>query len=319
MTHPATRAAQAGPGGPIVPEIAIVVVNYRTPELTLRALAAARAAAGGRSTELVVVDNGAADVAALRAGGPDVRVVALPENLGFAAGVNAGFAASRAETVLLLNSDAFPQDDAVDGLARYLEAHPRVGVVAPALVHEDGSRQPNAYRRFPTLLTLFAEFSAPLHPLARTSLHPHLLPPARAERPGRVAHVMGAAMLVRRAAYAAAGPLDEGYFLYLEETEWQRRLAAAGWEIHLEPAARVVHLERASSGFEVISPHFVRSAQRYFRSARSARAVMVAGAASSVIAARVASRLRPQDPRFPKLERGFQEVLREVRASRARS
>jgi GT2 family glycosyltransferase len=167
--------------------------------------------------------------------------------------------------------------------------------------------QVNAYKRLPSLLTLFFDFTAPLHPLDGTRLHPHALPSARLARSGPVAHVMGAAMMVRREAADAAGQLDEEFFLYLEETDWQRRMAAAGGEIHLEPEATVIHMERGSSGHAVVSPHYLRSAQRYF--GPRARGVMRAGARISVLSARAAGRLRPGDPRFAKLERGYREVL----------
>ena len=293
-----------------MPDVSVIVVNYRTEELTGRALAAARAAAGGLSLEEIVVDNGAtaATAAALAVHAPRARVIAERDNRGFAAGVNAGVRAASAERLFVLNSDAFCQGDALARLVRHLDAHPHAGLVAPRLTGEDGDLQVNAYRRFPNLVTLFFDFAAPLHPLGRTRLHPHALPPTRFRGPaGPVAHVMGAAMLVRRAAYDAAGPLDEGYFLYLEETEWQRRLAAAGWEIHLEPAAHLVHLEHGSSDATVVSPHFLDSAVRYH--GPRALGVMRAGARLSVLSARAAGRLRPGDERFGKLERGFRDVL----------
>ena len=293
-----------------MPEVSVIVVNYRTEQLTGRALAAARDAAGGLGVEEIVVDNGAteATAAALAEHAPRARVIPEPANRGFAAGVNAGVRAASAERLFILNSDAFCRGDALSRLVAHLDAHPQAGLVAPRLVGPDGSLQVNAYRRLPNLVTLFFDFTAPLHLLSRTRLHPHALPDARFDGPaGPVAHVMGAAMLVRRAAYDAAGPLDESFFLYLEETEWQRRMARAGWEIHLEPAAELVHLEHGSSDAVVVSPHYLRSAVRYH--GPRARRVMRAGARISVGSARLAKRLRPHDERFPKLERAFSEVL----------
>jgi N-acetylglucosaminyl-diphospho-decaprenol L-rhamnosyltransferase len=53
--------------------------------------------------------------------------------------------------------------------------------------------------------------------------------------------VSGAAMLVRREAIAHVGPMDEGFFLYFEDTEWCHRMRDHGWEVLLEPEARAVH------------------------------------------------------------------------------
>jgi N-acetylglucosaminyl-diphospho-decaprenol L-rhamnosyltransferase len=296
------------------PDVSIIVINYRTEDLSARAVADARAAAGELSTEAILVDNGAtADSAArLRTGVPDAEIVELTENRGFAAGVNAGVARAKGRFLLLLNSDAFMRGHALASLAAHLEAHPRAGVVAPRLLHDDGSLQINAYRRFPGLLTLFFEFCAPLHLLHGRVLHPHTLPRTRFTSPVRVAHVMGAAMLVRREAFRDAGPFDEVFFLYLEETEWQRRVAAAGWEIWVEPTAETLHLEKGSSDAQVFSPHYLESAKRYFHPWPAARLLMRLGARISVLSAALAARARPGDPRFPKLEMAFRDVLRRV-------
>jgi N-acetylglucosaminyl-diphospho-decaprenol L-rhamnosyltransferase len=289
----------------------VVAVNYRTPELTARAVRLATEAAAPFHVQQIVVDNGAteASTASLRAALPGATVVPLTENRGFGAGVNAGAAVATSGALFVVNSDAFCRPGAVACLLRYLDRDAAVGIVAPRLLHEDGRVQGNAYRRFPNLLTLFFDFCAPLHPLDGTPLHPHSVTRARLSRPGRVAHVMGAAFVVRRSALEASGGFDERYFLYLEETEWQRRVSERGWEIHLEPSAEVVHAERASSGAQVVSRHYLVSAQRYFRSPRSARVVMRSGAAVSLLAARLAGRLRPSDPRFPKLVAAYRDVL----------
>jgi GT2 family glycosyltransferase len=295
-------------------DVSVIVVNYRTEEMTASAVHRACAAASPFSAEAIVVDNGAtaASAAALHSTLPDALIVSEPENRGFAAGVNAGLTRASGRYAFLLNSDAFVRDDGVARLIRYLDAHPTAGVVAPRLVGADGTAQLNAYRRFPNLATLFFDLCLPLHPLHGTALHPHTVPRRRLDGPRRVAHVMGAAMMVRAQAAAQAGALDEAYFLYLEETEWQRRIARAGWEIHFEPAAVAVHLEKGSSDAQVVSPHYLASAQRYFQPAARARAVMRAGAWISLISAVAAKRLRPRDPRFAKLATAYRRTLGEL-------
>jgi GT2 family glycosyltransferase len=298
----------------VQPDVSIVVVNYRSAELTVRALESAAASAGGARVEEIVVDNasGADDLELLRERRPGALLVASAENRGFAAGVNEGLARARGRTVLVLNPDTIAADDALARLLAYLDAHPRAGVVAPLLRNADGSVQLSVHRRFPNLLTLFVEFCAPLHVLSATRWHPHTLPLARLARPGAVAHAAGAALLVRTDAARAAGPLDERFFLYLEETEWQRRMARAGWEIHLEPAAEFMHSGQGSDAdVEVVSPHYLDSAQRFF--GPRARPVMRAGAVVSVWSARAARRLRPADPRFGKLERAYGRVREQLR------
>jgi GT2 family glycosyltransferase len=298
-------------------DVSIVVVNFRTPEMTIRALADARRSAGARSVEELVVDSASGDgsVEAIARACPEARMITLPENRGFAGAVNAGIAASRGRYVLVLNSDAFAIGPAIERLAGYLDAHLRVGAVAPALENADGSLQNNAYRRFPSPLTLFFEFCLPLARLTHgRALHPHNLPNRRFDRPRKIAHAMGAALLVRAEAIGQAGPLDERFFFYLEETEWQRRIASAGWEIHLDPAARVRHLGGASSGetYALASNHYFEGVTRFFDGALGARMAILSGAAISYLDALVQGRFRSDRERYRERADAYRAVISRV-------
>jgi GT2 family glycosyltransferase len=148
-------------------------------------------------------------------------------------------------------------------------------------------------------------------------LHPYVLPRAAYAGPRPVAHAMGAALAVRMAAVAEVGGLDESFFLYLEETEWQRRIAEAGWEVHLVPGAAVTHLGGASAGdYSFASDHFLASLERYHRGSDGVRRAAIAGAGLSLAAARVAQRARPRDRRFGPLADASSRALRGLRARR---
>ncbi len=248
----------------------VLVVNYRTPELVERCLASVRASAGELQLETVIVDNASGDgsVERLRHSQPQAVVVEMPSNGGFAVGVNAGFRHSHADPVILLNPDTEVGLNVIGALLERLREHPRTGVVAPLLEGPNGRLAPNAYRRFPTLYAVTVAFCVPiLYALEHApALHPDALPPAALEA-GRVpAWVSGAAMAIRRDAYEQAGPFDEGFFLYFEESEWQSRVSRLGWGVEIVPEARVRHLMRGG-GLEslVPSPHYLASALRYLR------------------------------------------------------
>jgi GT2 family glycosyltransferase len=197
-------------------------------------------------------------------------------------------------------------------------------VAAPRLLYPDGRPQPNVYRRFPNLLTLFVDFCAPVgHALAHApGLHPYVLPPgARGRR--AVAHATGAALAVRRRAYDDAGPLDEGYFLYLEETEWQRRVRRSGWSVESVPEACVVHRVRGGGeAAEVPSPHYLPSAYRYLRAQGTSETAidvtLVAGAVTSQLALRAVAALSSSRRRSAlRQAEGFRDVVRYVRRRRS--
>ncbi|HYF24308.1 MAG TPA: glycosyltransferase family 2 protein [Baekduia sp.] len=302
---------------PARPDVSVVVVNFRSAELTVRALRDCAAAAGDLALEEIVVEGGSGPGEAdrLRAGRPGARVVELAENRGFAAGNNAGIAVARGRHLLLLNPDAFAHGHAVARLVEELDRRPSWGLAAPLLQFEDGRPQDNVHSRFPTLLTLFVDCCAPVAFLVRgTRLDPHNVTRSQLTAPREVAHAIGAVLLVRREAAAAAGPLDERFFLYLEETEWQRRMAAAGWAIGVVPDAVFTHLAGGSSesGSPLASPHYLDSVERFYPRPRLALATMGLGALVSLAALRPAVALRLGSARTAGLARDMAVLLRQV-------
>jgi GT2 family glycosyltransferase len=230
--------------------LSIVVVSWNTRALTLRCLdAACEAARGfaratGAGTEIVLVDNGSCDgtAEAVRARWPDLAVVALAANRGFAGGVNAGLARTRGDVVLLLNTDARIEAPALIACWRHLADRPATGIVGPRLVHADGRLQHSAHA-----------FPSWLDEVVPAWLLDVLLPRRRPARwaigsaPLAVDAVQGAALFVRRAVLEAVGPLDEAYFFYLEETDLCWRAQQAGFGVDLVPTAHVEHAAGASS------------------------------------------------------------------------
>ncbi|MCO5165841.1 MAG: glycosyltransferase family 2 protein [Planctomycetes bacterium] len=252
--------------------IAVVILNYRTPDLALEALASA-AAQAGPDDALVVVDNEGGDdaLARIRAGAAarglqGVRLVASPVNGGFSAGNNLGIRAVRARAYLLLNSDATLRPGALERLWQTLQADRAVGLVSPRLLAPDGTPQANCFRRHtPVSEMLQAARTGPLDRLlagwtvagADGGLEPEW--------------TSFAAVLLRREVIEQVGLLDEGFFMYFEDVDYCLRARAAGWRIRHEPRAEVVHLHAASSQLEALSaarrrrpPYFYAARRRYF-------------------------------------------------------
>lgn len=275
-------------------DLAIVVVSYNVRELLaacLRSVEASLAATPDLRAETWVVDNASADGSAemVATQFPQVRLVASQENLGFAAANNLvlrrlGLASPSDEEllavgagkpaprhVMLLNPDTEVQRDALAQLVAFLDAHPRAGGCCPRLSYPDGRFQHAAFR-FPSLTQIALDFFPPPGRLNGPVLdsrlngrYPHRL--YEAGRPFPVDFALGAALVVRSEAIRQVGLLDEGYFMYCEEMDWQQRLTAAGWPIFCVPTAHVVHHGGASTGQfrSAMYEALWRSRFRYFR------------------------------------------------------
>jgi GT2 family glycosyltransferase/SAM-dependent methyltransferase len=293
----------------------VIVVNYRAAELACRALADAERSAGALAVQEIIVDvdSPIEDLRLLRKRRPRAQIVELHENLGFADGCNAGIAQARARHLLLLNSDAFAEGDAVEALVRHLDAHPHVGLLAPTVLNMDGTPQDNVYRRFPNLLTLFVDVCTPLAFLVRgRALDPHHIARRRLTGPQPIAHANGAVIAVRAEAATDTGPLDSRFRLYLEETEWQARMASAGWARAVLPSASCRHIGGASSsGFALASPHYLDSVRRYYRHPRLAIAVVWLASLIALIAARITVTLGGST-RIRELAAGHTQLLRTI-------
>jgi hypothetical protein len=255
--------------------LAVVIVNYRTPELTV---AAARSvlgelkALGGRCA---IVDNnsqdGSTEILAPFACANAELVDFIPSlrNGGFAAGNNLGIGALRADYYLLLNSDAEAEPGALATMLEAAAAAPDAGIVTPSITDQGGRIQTSRFRRH-SLLSEFVD-GAQSGPITR------LLP--RGEVPIAPANwatppdwVSFAAVLISRRAVEAAGPMDEGYFLYFEDCDYCLRIRRAGLTIALAPQARFRHSQGASTNFaekcarlERLPSYYWRSRSRYFR------------------------------------------------------
>ena len=216
------------------PRVSALIVSYNTRDLLLEAIGSVVDEAG---VETIVVDNASHDGSpeAVARRFPSVHLIRSEHNLGFAAGVNRAGACARGDALLILNSDARLLPGGLERLLAILNAEPRAALVSPALRYPDGRPQAAAFR-FPGLVQLALDLF-PVDRLADTPLNGRV----RTRGPAAIDHPLGACMLIRRAAWQDVGPLDEGYFMYLEEIDWCRRATARGWQIWHEPAAVAIH------------------------------------------------------------------------------
>lgn len=216
----------------MTPRLAIIIVSFNCREPLRACLRSLQADAG--PARVLVVDNASSDgsAAMVRSEFPAVTLIENIQNRGFAAACNQAIRATNEPFVLLLNPDA--ANPPLHQLLAFMEANPDAGACGPRILNPDGSTQISC-RRFPTLWRMM---------LAELGLRRCYY----ITKPGQdVDQLMGACLLLRRAALDQIGLLDERFFLYFEEVDLCLRLRRAGWRVCFVSGATVVHAGGLSS------------------------------------------------------------------------
>lgn len=277
-------------------ELSYCVVNTNGREHLLSCLAAIEhTRPAGVPHETIVLDNCSDDgsVAAVRAAGHDVRLIALDRRTGKAQNDSTLLRAARGRLCLLLNEDAELCTGAPAALIEALAADPCAAAAGARLLTSAGAPTACAWR-LPGLAVALA---------GALFLHRAFTVQSGGGRTRRVGWVQSSAMLVRREAAAGVDFLDPDFFVYSDETDFCKRLHDAGWEILHVPQARAVHHDQlgtdlGSARRRIVEFH--RGRDRYLRKhhTRAARlAVRALGVWFYLVRAGAALALAGHDPR----------------------
>lgn len=286
------------PTPPDRPRLHVVIVNFRVGPLAVDALASLAPQVAARpGTRVTVVDNASGDGsvdtigAAIRdhGWGDWCELVAHPVNGGFAAGNNVAFRRALAapdppDAFLLLNPDARAEPGCLEALGDTLARRPDVSCGGVQVLDEDGAVRRSAFR-FPTPLGELdgnARVGLVSRFLGRWAVAPE--PPTEL---APIDWVSGAGFFVRRRVLEEVGLMDEGFFLYFEETDFCARAAEAGHPCWYLPDARIVHVGGQSTGVTGKAradrkrrpPYWFESRRRYYLKHGGAAAALLADAA----------------------------------------
>ena len=217
--------------------VLILIVNWNNYSDTKECLESL-AQLTSENYQIMLVDNGSSDDSnqLLEEEFPEIELVNLQENLGFAGGNNVGLDYALKEGfshILLLNNDTIVQDgDFLTKLVQLLEEEPSVGAVGPTVEQTDGIIQLSILP-YPNIGNTIVNTLGLYHPNHKKRQY--------------VDSVAGCCVLVRREAIEQAGLLDENYFMYGEETEWFYRMRKRGWKVLFIPKKSVLHKGAATS------------------------------------------------------------------------
>jgi hypothetical protein len=212
-----------------------VVLNYRTPELTLACARALRSSTRPLD-DLIVVDNGSGDgsEARLRAALPGAGILQAGANLGFAGGANLGIGAALAagaDLVFLANSDVEVAPGCLGSLEAALRARPDLGIVGPSVLTRDD----------PGIVETQGASFSPLTGRMRHRGAGRRVDEREREACRVVDAVSGCAMLVRREVFERIGLLADDYFFSFEDLDFCLRARCAGFRSGWVGAAAACH------------------------------------------------------------------------------
>lgn len=215
------------------PLVICVILNTDKRDDTLECIESLRA--GSYSNQkIIVLDNHSTDgsVMAIREAYPDVQIMELVENLGYAGNNNVGIEEAirqGADWVFVLNEDTILDKECLTELIKVGESNPQIGIVGPMVYHYN---EPDVIQSAGGMLGKHWQSQ---------HLGKNELDQGQFRLPHRVEWISGCAILVRRAVITQVGMLDANFFIYWEETEWCIRASRGGWHIFHVPQAKIWH------------------------------------------------------------------------------
>lgn len=234
------------------PTVSAIVLNYRTPQDTLRCVQALLRQTIAQEVEVIVIDNHSGDDSlkifrSLLGKGQPVQLLETPENIGYGRANNLGAKRAQGEFLLIVNPDTSLEPDAVEKMVAFLRSHPDVGILGPQLVLPNGKVR-DSFRTFPTPTDIFIKRTV-LRFLFRRRMSEYLQWHEDPNATRDVHWVVGACLLMRRHFFQELGGFDPRFFLFFEDTDLCRRCWEAGKRVVYFPLAKAHDGEhRLSSG-----------------------------------------------------------------------
>lgn len=233
----------------------IIIINYKTPELTAQCLRGLLALPKPENREIIIIDNASGDdsVAKLKTEFQDkIQIISNRINLGFAGANNQGAALAQGELLLFLNSDTIIKDDILSSCEAIFKGDNKIGIVSPRLMLENGEPQKMAYNHFPTLWKLITRKSKQ-----------EIRVPSEAKIL-EVDWVSGCALVIKKDLFNKLGGWDDNFFLYFEDVDLCKRTKELGYKVVVNLKTSLIHLGGKSLAKQSERKKYYYEAQDYY-------------------------------------------------------
>lgn len=258
-------------------ELTIAINGYKSPELLKLCLGSIFEHLSGSDIdfEVLVTDSATEEDTEMliREEFPQVRFFPFKENVGFKTLVNASIREARGAYIFLINSDIILTKDTLPLMLRYIKEHEGIGLLAPRQLNFNGTLQQSCYHFYRPQTILYRRTWLARFSFAKKHLRWFMMNEYDHTIPKAVDWVIGSAMLVSRKAVETVGPMDDQFFMYMEDVDWCRRFWENGLRVVYYPDAFVYHYHAKGSArggffgsllFNKLTWYHIRSAVRYF-------------------------------------------------------
>ena len=267
--------------------LSIIVNHYKSPEVLKLCLNYLKKNAP-QGSEIIVTDSETLEKTQdmMRYDFPEIIFLQEKGNIGFAKSVNRGIGNAQGDFFLIINADVMiTEKNAIPQMLAYMKKHKDIGILGPRLFNINGEHQSSCFRFYTPRTIIARRTPFGKTPWGKRELdrflinHRGLTPMAFGSDPGPlepapVDWLMGSTLLVRKAAYEDVGPMNEEYFMYMEDVDWCRSFWKKEWKVVYYPETFFYHYHfRASKGSNPVVDLFTNkyarihllSAIKYFR------------------------------------------------------
>jgi GT2 family glycosyltransferase len=260
-------------------DLSIIILNYNTNDFLLPCIKGIIEHTVDLDYEIIIVDNNSTDGTVsyieqrIIPKYDSVKLIKNKSNKGFAHGNNLGMKHANGDYYLIMNSDILIWDNALKKLVEFMNNNPKAGIAGPRLLSPDGSLQYFAYEFPSPLVLLYRRTPLARFDFAKKAISKYLMTNWDHLQNKTVDWVQGSCMIVRKSATQKIGLMDEQFFMFLEDTDWCRRIWKAGYQVWYVAEIEIIHYHgRASSVgkfymalFNKMSWVHLNSAIKYFR------------------------------------------------------